>query len=139
SQRAAERTFGTIHNGPAGSPARLSARLRRPKSAWSDGTRRYPTSRRPLVGTRRPSSPCSRFASEEGHEEAVVMTTAQEQGQLAAVSSAMVHLHKEQFGRGPTRARTNWAGNDVLICVLEDALLPAEQAMVEMDEAARVR
>ena len=69
------------------------------------------------------------------------MTTAreQEQGQLAAVSSAMVHLHKEQFGRGPTRARTNWAGDDVLICVLEDALLPAEQALVEMGDAARVR
>lgn len=67
------------------------------------------------------------------------MTTAQEQGQLAAVSSAMVHLHKEQFGRGPTRARTNWAGDDVLICVLEDALLPAEQALVEMGEQARVR
>ena len=59
--------------------------------------------------------------------------------QLAAVSNALVALHKEQFGRGPTRARTNYAGQDVLICVMEDALLPAERAMVEMGEAHRVQ
>ena len=59
--------------------------------------------------------------------------------QLAAVSNALVALHKEQFGRGPTRARTNYAGQDTLVCVLEDALLPAERAMVEMGEAHRVQ
>jgi hypothetical protein len=30
-------------------------------------------------------------------------------GTLAAVSNAMVSLHKEQFGRGPQRARSNFA------------------------------
>ena len=60
-------------------------------------------------------------------------------GALAAVSNALVTLHKEQFGRGPTRARTNFAGNDVLVCVLEDALLPAERVMVELGEQQRVR
>ncbi len=45
---------------------------------------------------------------------------------LAAVSSAMVALHKEQFGRGPTKARTDFAGPDAMMCVLEDVLLPAE-------------
>src|SRR3954447_11337668 len=60
-------------------------------------------------------------------------------GPMNAVSTAMVALHKEQFGRGPTRARTNFAGSDTLVCVLQDALLPAERAMVEMGEAQRVR
>src|SRR3954452_23119546 len=60
-------------------------------------------------------------------------------GALNAVSNAMVALHKEQFGRGPTRARSHFAGPDTLICVLQDALLPAERAMVEMGEAQRVR
>jgi uncharacterized protein YbcI len=58
---------------------------------------------------------------------------------LAAVSSAMVALHKEQFGRGATRARTNFAGADALVCVLEDLLLPAERTMVAMGEQQRVR
>ena len=58
---------------------------------------------------------------------------------LAAVSNVMVRLHKEQFGRGPTTARSNFAGPDALVCVLEDALLPAEKALVRMGEHQRVR
>jgi uncharacterized protein YbcI len=58
---------------------------------------------------------------------------------LAGVSSAMVALHKEQFGRGPTRARSNFAGPDTLVCVLNDVLLPAELAMVRMGDQQRVR
>lgn len=60
-------------------------------------------------------------------------------GALAAVSSAMVALHKEQFGRGPRRARSNFAGPDALVCVLEDTLLPAEVTMVQMGDQQRVR
>jgi uncharacterized protein YbcI len=44
----------------------------------------------------------------------------------------MVALHKEQFGRGPTRVRSHFAGPDALLCVMDDALLPAESKMVEM-------
>jgi uncharacterized protein YbcI len=58
---------------------------------------------------------------------------------LTAVSNAMVGLHKEQFGRGPTNARSHFAGPDALVCVLEDALLPAERKMVEMGDHQRVR
>jgi uncharacterized protein YbcI len=58
---------------------------------------------------------------------------------LNAVSNALVALHKEQFGRGPTRARTNFAGPDAMVCVLEDALLPAELKMAAQGEAQRVR
>jgi uncharacterized protein YbcI len=60
-------------------------------------------------------------------------------GVLATVSNALISLHKEQFGRGPTLARTHFAGNDLLICVMEDALLPAERMMVKMGDQQRVR
>jgi uncharacterized protein YbcI len=58
---------------------------------------------------------------------------------MQSISNAMVALHKEQFGRGPTRAQTHFAGVDGLVCVLDDALLPAERTMVEMGEQQRVR
>jgi uncharacterized protein YbcI len=58
---------------------------------------------------------------------------------LSAVSNALVALHKEQFGRGPTSARSHFAGADALVCVLDDALLPAERKMVQMGEHQRVR
>jgi uncharacterized protein YbcI len=58
---------------------------------------------------------------------------------LTAASNAMVRLHKDQFGRGPTNARAHFAGPDTLVCVLEDVLLPAERALVEMGDHQRVR
>ncbi len=58
---------------------------------------------------------------------------------LMEVSNAMVRLHKEQFGRGPTQARSHFAGPDGLMCVLEDVLLPAELKMIELGDDARVR
>ena len=58
---------------------------------------------------------------------------------LQDVSNAMVALHKEQFGRGPTKAQSNFAGADALLCVMDDALLPAERTMVKMGEQQRVR
>lgn len=66
-------------------------------------------------------------------------TQAQPTSILMAVSSAMVRLHKEQFGRGPTQARSNFAGPDALMCVLEEVLLPAELKLIELGEEARVR
>ena len=58
---------------------------------------------------------------------------------LQNVSNAMVALHKEQFGRGPTRVQSHFAGPDALLCVIDDALLPAEREMVDMGEQQRVR
>jgi uncharacterized protein YbcI len=58
---------------------------------------------------------------------------------LTRVSNAMVALHKEQFGRGPVHARTGYAGDDTLVCTMQDALLPAEQALVEMGHHERVQ
>jgi uncharacterized protein YbcI len=58
---------------------------------------------------------------------------------LTGVSNAMVALHKEQFGRGPVIARSYFAGPNALVCVLEDALLPAERKLVQMGDHERVR
>ena len=58
---------------------------------------------------------------------------------LQGVSNAMVALHKEQFGRGPSNARSYFAGPDMLICALQDALLPAERKLVALGEHQRVR
>jgi uncharacterized protein YbcI len=58
---------------------------------------------------------------------------------LVDVSSAMVRLHKEQFGRGPENARSYFAGPDALLCVLERALLPAEKKLIALGDQNRVR
>jgi uncharacterized protein YbcI len=55
------------------------------------------------------------------------------------ISNEMVRLYKEQFGRGPTRARTNWAGSDIIVTVLEDTLTPAERNLVRFGEHQRLR
>ena len=60
-------------------------------------------------------------------------------GVLATISNEMVRLHKEHLGRGPTKARTYFAGRDALVCMLEDSLTPVERSLTEMGEHARVR
>ena len=60
-------------------------------------------------------------------------------GVLATISNEMVRLHKEHLGRGPTKARTYFAGRDTLVCILEDSLTPVERSLTEMGEYARVR
>jgi uncharacterized protein YbcI len=57
----------------------------------------------------------------------------------AEISREMVRLYKEQFGRGPTKARTDFAGPDVLVCTLEDSLTPAERSLAELGEHQRLR
>src|SRR3954465_12925712 len=58
---------------------------------------------------------------------------------LSAVSNEMVRIYREQFGRGPTKVRTNWAGQDALVVTLEDTLTPAERNLVKMGEHQRMR
>lgn len=57
----------------------------------------------------------------------------------AEISREMVRLYKEQFGRGPTRARSEFAGTDILICTLENSFTPAERRLRDMDEDQRLR
>jgi uncharacterized protein YbcI len=58
---------------------------------------------------------------------------------LMQVSNEMVQLFKRQFGRGPTKARSYWAGPDILIAVLEDTLAPTERNLIRLGEHHRVR
>lgn len=58
---------------------------------------------------------------------------------LLEISNAMVALYKDQFGRGPTTARTYWTGPNAVTCFLEDTLTPAERNLVKMGEHARLR
>lgn len=58
---------------------------------------------------------------------------------LAEISREMVRLYKNQFGRGPTKARSDFAGPDLIVCTLEDSLTPAEERMAEMGDHQRLR
>ncbi len=51
----------------------------------------------------------------------------------------MVKIYKEQFGRGPTKTVTSYAGPNVLITTLENSLTPVERRMAEMGEHQRLR
>lgn len=62
-----------------------------------------------------------------------------EQGVLSAVSNEMVRIYKGQFGRGPTKTRTQWAGPDILVVTLERTLTPAEHSLCRLGEHARLR
>ena len=59
--------------------------------------------------------------------------------ELQEISNAMVRLYKELFGRGPTRAKTHYAGPDTIITTLQDSLTPAERRLAELDEHQRLR
>lgn len=59
--------------------------------------------------------------------------------QMAEVSTAMIKIYKDLFGRGPTRTRTEMAGPDLLVCLLQDTLTTAERSMVEMGAHERLR
>ena len=58
---------------------------------------------------------------------------------LMEVSNAMVRLYKEQFGRGPKKARSFWAGPDAIVCLMEETLTPAERNLVKLGEHQRLR
>ena len=62
-----------------------------------------------------------------------------DQSLLLAISNEMVRIYKEQFGRGPTKARSDWAGPDAVICTLRETFTPAERNMAAMGEHQRLR
>jgi uncharacterized protein YbcI len=57
----------------------------------------------------------------------------------AELSREMVRIYKEQFGRGPTKAKTEFAGRDAVLCTLENSLTPAERSLAKMGEHQRLR
>jgi uncharacterized protein YbcI len=56
----------------------------------------------------------------------------------AMISTEMVGLYKELFGRGPTKARTQ-IFEDVILCTLEDTLTKSEKNMAKLQEHQRLR
>jgi len=59
--------------------------------------------------------------------------------ELQELTNAMVRLYKELFGRGPTKARTHYAGPDTIVSTIQNSLTPAERNMIELGEHQRVR
>jgi len=58
---------------------------------------------------------------------------------LSAISNEMVRIYKDQFGRGPTKTRTQWAGPDIVVVTLEKTLTPAEHSLCRLGEHGRLR
>lgn len=58
---------------------------------------------------------------------------------LAALSNEIVRIYKDQFGRGPTKVRSHYAGPDTLVCLLENTFTPAERSLQGMGEHQRLR
>lgn len=51
----------------------------------------------------------------------------------------MVQLYKEAFGRGPTKARTTFAGPDLVLVLLEDAFTVTERTLLSLGEIETLR
>lgn len=58
---------------------------------------------------------------------------------LLEISNAMVQLYKEAFGRGPTKARTTFAGPDLVLVLLEDAFTVTERTLLSLGEIETLR
>jgi uncharacterized protein YbcI len=58
---------------------------------------------------------------------------------MVEISNAMVHLYKDLFGRGPTKARASYAGPDLLVATLENSLTRIERTMADAGEHERLR
>jgi uncharacterized protein YbcI len=68
-----------------------------------------------------------------------VATATVDRSPLLEISNAVVALFKDAFGRGPTKARAQFAGHDTLLVVLESSLTVAERNLVAMGEHRRLR
>ena len=57
---------------------------------------------------------------------------------MRRVSSAIVGLYREYFGKGPTKAKT-YAHDDVIVCVLRDGLTTIEKTLSDRGMTNTVR
>ena len=53
---------------------------------------------------------------------------------LAAISSGLVHLHVQFYGKGPTRAKTHMV-DDTIICMLEGGFTIVERTLIDDGKA----
>ena len=75
----------------------------------------------------------------DSRENAATAMTTTDRSPMLEISNAMVRLYKEAFGRGPTKARAQFAGHDTLVVILESSLTTAERNLVAMGEHQRLR
>jgi uncharacterized protein YbcI len=57
---------------------------------------------------------------------------------LSAISNRMVQLHKEHYGKGPTRARSYLMG-DLVVCVMRGGFTRAEETLISSGRAKLVQ
>ena len=57
---------------------------------------------------------------------------------LAEVTNAVVRLHRQHYGKGPTRSKS-YLIDDVLMCVMRDVFTTVERTLVDAGEAEKVR
>lgn len=57
----------------------------------------------------------------------------------AALSNAIVRTYREALGRGPTRARCVNSDPQIVLCVLQDTLTPAERRLLAAGRHDEVR
>jgi uncharacterized protein YbcI len=53
--------------------------------------------------------------------------------QAAAISNALVQLHRQHYGKGPTKAKT-YLLDDLVVCVLQGGTLRLEETLRERGE-----
>jgi uncharacterized protein YbcI len=58
---------------------------------------------------------------------------------LAAVTEAMVALHRRYYHREPVTAKTRMLGDDLLACVLGGIYTDVEKTMIELQRTPTVR
>jgi uncharacterized protein YbcI len=56
---------------------------------------------------------------------------------LSAISTKIVGIMREHYGRGPMKAKT-YVLDDLVVCVLRDGMIPVEQTMMSRGEGERV-
>jgi uncharacterized protein YbcI len=65
-------------------------------------------------------------------------TEAQRRGAIAAsISEGLVRLHKQYYGKGPTKAKT-YLVNDTVICMLQGGFTTVERTLIDDGRAGAV-
>jgi uncharacterized protein YbcI len=57
---------------------------------------------------------------------------------VATISREIVQIYAEYFGRGPTKAKTHWR-DDVIVVILEDCFTRAERVLIDGGRFDQVR
>lgn len=73
-----------------------------------------------------------------GIEGAETVGTHVEGAVISAISREVVRIHAQFYGRGPTKARTIWRHN-VVVVILEEIFTKAEEVLIDADHFDHVR